>query len=96
MAGHGAQDSHGDLAAHRTTYEGFVKGAIVLCLVTAFVMVALVSFKFAGFLNVFIGFAGLILGILAVLVEARTGSTRWLFPLAVLVIFGLITAINIS
>ena len=96
MTGHGAQGSNGDLADHRATYESFVKGAIVLVLVTAFIMVALVSFRFAGFLNAFIGFAGLILGLLAVLAEARTGSTRWLFPLAVLVIFGLITAINVS
>jgi hypothetical protein len=96
MAGHGAQESNGDLAGHRTTYEGFIKGAIVLVLVTAFVMVSLVSFRFAHFLNVFIGFAGLILGLLAVLAEARTGSGRWFFSLAVLVVFALITAINIS
>jgi hypothetical protein len=96
MAEHSSQGGHQDLGDHRATYEGFIKGAIVLCLVTAFIMVALVSFRFASFLNVFLGFAGLIIGILAVLIEARTMATRWIMPIVVLVIFGLITAINIG
>jgi uncharacterized metal-binding protein len=96
MAEHSSQAPYGGFADHRATYEGFVKGAIVIVLLVAFTMVALVSFRFAHFLNVFIGFAGLIVGIVAVLAEARAGSKRWLFSLAVLVIFGLITAINIS
>jgi hypothetical protein len=96
MAEHGSHNAHGDLASHRETYEGFIRGSIVLVLITAFVMVALVSFRFASFLNVFIGFAGLILGIIAVLAETRAGSKRWFVSLAILVAFGLITAINIS
>jgi Bacterial aa3 type cytochrome c oxidase subunit IV len=96
MAEHSSQGAGSDLGAHRETYQGFVKGAIVLVLVTAFVMVSLVSFRFAHVLSVFTGFAGLIVGILTVVAEARTGATRWLLPLAALLIFGLITAINVS
>lgn len=96
MAEHGSQGGHSDLSDHRATYEGFIKGALVLVLITAFIMVALVSFRFASFLNVFIGFAGLIVGILAVVIEARTAATRWIMPTVILVLFGLLTAINIG
>jgi len=86
--------THG-MEEHRSTYEGFVKGAIVLSLVSALVLVALVSFRFAHTLNVFTGFAGLILGFIAVAIDARSGS-RWFLSLGVLVLFGLITAVNVS
>ena len=86
--------AHG-MEGHRGTYQGFVKGAIVLSLICAFVLVALVAFRFAHTLNVFTGFAGLILGFIAVAIDARTGS-RWFLSLGLLVLFGLITAVNVS
>ena len=96
MAEHPSSDTHAHgMEEHRSTYQGFVKGAIVLSLVSALVLVALVSFRFAHTLNVFTGFAGLILGCIAVAIDARTGS-RWFLSLGVLVVFGLITAINVS
>ena len=96
MAEHPSSDTHAHgMEEHRSTYQGFVKGAIVLSLVSAFVLVALVCFRFANTLNVFTGFAGLILGCIAVAVDARIGS-RWFLSLGVLVVFGLITAINVS
>jgi len=54
-----------------------------------------VDFRFAHTLNVFSGFAGLILGIMAVLIDVRTGG-RWFLSLGVLVVFGLISAVNVS
>ncbi len=81
--------------AHRSTYEGFVKGSIALSLVSAFILVALVSFRFAHTLNVFTGFAGLIIGLIAVAIDVRAGG-RWLLSGGLLVLFGLITAINVS
>jgi Bacterial aa3 type cytochrome c oxidase subunit IV len=86
---------HGDMAEHRNTYEGFVKGSIALSLICFFVLVALVSFRFAHTLSVFTGAVGLILGIIAVIIDSRVGG-RWLLSLGLLVIFGLITAINVS
>ena len=63
MAEHPSSDTHAHgMQEHRSTYQGFVKGAIVLSLVSALVLVALVCFRFAHTLNVFTGFAGLILG----------------------------------
>ncbi len=81
--------------AHRSTYEGFIKGSVALSIICGFVLVALVSFRFAHTLNVFTGFAGLIVGIVAVLIGARTGG-KWLLSVGLLVLFGLITAINVS
>ena len=96
MADHSPADNHDHhLSDHRETYEGFVKGAIVLSLVSFLILVALVSFRFAETFNVFIGFAGLIIGFIAVAIDARMGS-RWFLSLGVLVVFGLITAINVS
>ena len=43
----------------------------------------------------FTGFAGLIIGVIAVLIDARSGSQRWLLSVGVLVLFGLITAMNV-
>jgi hypothetical protein len=42
-----------------------------------------------------LGFGGLILGILAVLIDARAGG-RWLLSGGLLVIFGLVTAVAVS
>lgn len=96
MAEQTSPGTHGNgMEEHRSTYGGFVKGAIVLTLVSFYVLVALVSFRFAHTLNVFTGFAGLILGFTAVAIDARTGS-RWFLSLGVLVLFGLITAVNVS
>jgi hypothetical protein len=89
-------DHHLDIGAHRSTYSAFVRGAIVLSFVCALVLVALCSFAFGKSLNVFIGFAGLIIGIAALLVDARSGSQRWFLSLGVLVLFGLITAVNVG
>ena len=61
-----------------------------------YVLVALVSFRFGHTLNVFVGFLGLVLGILAVLIEARMGTKRYFVSLAILVVFGLITAANVG
>jgi uncharacterized membrane protein len=96
MADQAVPDSHsGDMEEHRSTYEGFVKGSIVLSLICFFVLVALVSFRFAHTLNVFTGAVGLIAGIIAVAIDSRTGG-RFLLSIGLLVLFGLITAINVS
>lgn len=89
-------DHHLDVDAHRNTYGAFVRGSVALGIICALVLVALCSFAFGHTLNVFTGFAGLIIGIIAVLIDARSGSPRWLLSLGVLVLFGLITAVSVS
>jgi hypothetical protein len=95
MAEHSSGNHSQDMEEHRSTYSAFVTGSIALSLICAFVLVSLVSFRFAGTLNVFMGFAGLIVGIVAVLIDVRTGG-KWLLSIGALVLFGLITAINVS
>jgi type IV secretory pathway VirB2 component (pilin) len=96
MANHGAAGGHSaGMEEHVSTYEGFLKGAVALTLACLFILVALVSFGFGHSLNVFIGFAGLILGLLAIAIDARAGG-RWLLSIGLLVVFGLITAVNVA
>ena len=80
---------------HRSTYDAFIKGSLALSIICGFVLVALCSFAFAHTLNVFTGFAGLIAGVVAVLIDARRGD-KWLLSVGALVLFGLITAVNVS
>lgn len=96
MADHGSSGSHShDFEAHRSAYEGFLKGSIALTLICLFVLVALVAFRFIASGNVFIGFAGLIIGTIAVLIDARMGN-KWYLSGGLLVVFGLITAVAVS
>lgn len=97
MAGHGSSGGdHGNWAEdHKSTYEGFITGSVALTLLCFYVLVALVSFRFSPTLNVFIGFAGLITGTIAVAIDARTGG-RWFLSGGILVLFGLLVAFLIS
>ena len=96
MADHGSSASHSHgIEAHRATYEGFLKGAIVLTIMCLYVLVALVSFAFVAKGNVFLGFAGLIIGVIALLIDMRAGN-KWYLSVGWLVVFGLITAVLVS
>ena len=96
MAEHAPSNSHsGDANDHQATYANFLKGAAGLSLFCFFILVALVSFRYGQTFNVFMGFAGLIAGLIAISIDARSGG-RWLLSIGVLVVFGILTAINIS
>ncbi len=97
MAGHGSSggDHSNWMNEHRGAYEGFIKGSVGLALMCFYVLVALVCFRFAPTLNVFFGFAGLIIGAIAVAIDARTGG-RWFLSGGFLVLFGLLVAFLIS
>ena len=95
MAEHSSGNHPQGMDEHRSTYDAFIKGSIALSIICGFVLVSLVSFRFAHMFNVFTGFAGLIVGIVAVLIDARTGG-KWYLSAGLLVLFGLITAVNVS
>lgn len=97
MASHGSSGgNHGNWAdEHKSTYEGFLKGSVALTLLCFYVLVALVCFRFSPTLNVFLGFAGLIIGTIAVAIDARTGN-KWYLSGGFLVLFGLLVAFLIS
>jgi hypothetical protein len=92
---HTAQHSAMDTSSHAATYEFFLRVVIAGIIHIAFIMVALVSFAFGHNAAVFLGFAGLILGTLAVLIDFRSQS-RYFLSLGLLALFALITAINVS
>ena len=99
MADHSTHSSgghSGGIQDHNQTYEGFLTGSVALALICGFTLVALSSFAFGQTLNVFTGFFGLIVGVIAVLIDARAGGKKWYLSGALLVIFGLITAVNVS
>jgi Bacterial aa3 type cytochrome c oxidase subunit IV len=79
---------------HKATYEGFLAGSVALSMVCLYILVALVAFSFMSSLNVFTGFAGIILGIIAVIVDLKT-SGKWYVSSGLLVLFGLFVAANV-
>ena len=83
------------MEAHRSTYDAFIKGSIALSIHCGYVLVALVSFAFAHTFSVFTGFAGLIIGTIAIFIDVRTRG-NWYLSVGLLVLFGLITAVNVS
>lgn len=80
---------------HEKTYQGFIKGSIALTILCLYVVVALVAFAFIESGNVLIGFAGLIIGTLALLIDLRAGN-NWYISAGWLVIFGLFVAVMLS
>ena len=96
MADHGTPTSSAmDYEQAHSTYAGFLKGAVVLTLVCCYVLVALCAFAFIDRGNVLIGFAGLIIGFIAVILDLRA-SNNWYISVAWLFIFGLFTAFMVS
>jgi hypothetical protein len=96
MAEQASQQEAQEMSGHTVTYEGFLKGSIVVALCCIFILLALVNVGFGHSLPIFKAFAGLIAGFLAVLIDARAGSGRWILALGVLLIYALLTAMNIS
>lgn len=91
-----SSEHHHDMTDHNATWEGFVVGSIATCVMCAFILVALCSFAFGKTLAMLMGFGGIIVGALVILIDARSGSKTWLLSIGVLVIYGLITAVNVS
>ncbi|NMD08107.1 MAG: hypothetical protein GYA66_09030 [Phyllobacteriaceae bacterium] len=79
---------------HKETYDGFITGSVALGIICGFILVSLVAFRFMDYLNVLTGFGGLILGLLATLIDVRSGG-KWYLSGGLLVLFGLFVAINV-
>ncbi len=93
---HAAPIATGAGAEHTATYAGFLKGAVALVIYCGYIVVALACFGFVSHpLNTVMGFIGLIVGAIAVLIDARAGN-RWYLAGGLLVVFGLLTAISAS
>lgn len=94
MAGHGPSYESRGFEDHKDTFSGFLKGSVALSMICFYVLVALVAFRFMDNWNVLVGFAGLIAGIIATLIDLRAGG-KWFLSGGLLVLFGLFVAINL-
>ena len=92
MAEHGSTGTHSHgFEEHAKTYDGFIKASIAGTIFCLYVLVALVAFAFvASATNLLVGFGGLIIGTLALIIDLRLGS-GWKLSLGWLVLFGLLT-----
>ena len=94
MADHSPSHTPRGFQDHKETYEGFLTGSVALTMVCLFILVALCAFRFMDNWNVFTGFAGIILGIVATLIDVRSGG-KWYVSGALLALFGLFVAANV-
>jgi uncharacterized membrane protein len=96
MAEHGSSGTHShNFEEHAKTYEGFIKGSVALTILALDVLVALAAFAFISSGNVLIGFGGIIIGLLTLLIDLRAGN-NWYLSVGWLILFGLFTAIMIG
>lgn len=96
MADHGTSNSHSHgFEEHKATYQAFLKASIALTILCLYVLVALVAFAFVSSGNVFLGFAGLIIGLIALVIDVRAGN-KWYLSVGWLAVFGLVTAVLVS
>ena len=67
MADHSAHggSSTSNFAAHKATYDAFIKGSVALTILCIYTLVALVAFRVAAGWGVILGFAGMIEGVIA-------------------------------
>lgn len=85
-----------DIEEHLQSYRGFLKGVIFLMLASAFTLVALCAFAFGETLSLLLGWAILVVGFVVLLIDLRSGTKTWRLSLITLLIFGVITAANVS
>jgi hypothetical protein len=94
MADHTPSHTPRGFQDHKETYQGFLTGSVALTMMCLFIVVALVAFRFMDNWNVFTGFAGIILGLIATLIDVRSGG-KWLISGGLLVLFGIFVAANV-
>jgi len=83
---------------HAATYAGFIKFSVALGIACFVILTALCIFAFApsGAMSLVLGFGGLIAGLLAVIVDIRLGSGKWLLSGAVAAVFALLAAMMMA
>lgn len=94
MADHSPSHTPRGFQDHKETYQGFLTGSVALTMVCLFVLVALCAFRFMDSWNVFVGFAGIIIGVLATLIDVRSNG-EWYVSGALLVLYGIFVAANV-
>lgn len=95
MADHAPSPEPRGFEDHKATYEGFLQFSVAGGIHCLFIVVALVVFRFVeNPLNIFLGFGGIIVGLVASFIALRMGG-KWMIPLVLLVVFILLAAANV-
>jgi len=89
VAAHGIEE-------HQAAWEGFVKGCVAVSLMSAFVVVALCDFAFGTSLTFLVGFGGMTVGLIAIIIDARADPSKWYLSTALLIAYGLLVAVRIT
>ncbi|VAV88976.1 hypothetical protein MNBD_ALPHA08-1982 [hydrothermal vent metagenome] len=87
--------SHG-MEEHNATWEGFVKGSVALSLMSAYIVVALCLFGFGTSYTFLVGFGGMIVGLIAIIIDARANPSKWYLSTGLLIAYGLLVAAMIT
>lgn len=83
------------MAAHRATYEAFLKFSMAGTIICLYILLALVAFRFMNNPgNVMLGFGALFLGVITSMVAMRLGG-KWMIAVVPLVLLGLYVAGNV-
>ena len=89
VASHGMED-------HEATWRGFVKGAVGLSLMCAYILVALCLFGFGESYTFLVGFGGMAIGLIAIIIDARANPSKWYLSIGLLIAYGLLVAAMIT
>ena len=95
MAEHAPSPEPRGFDDHRQTYEGFLRFSVAGTIHVLFTVISLVVFRFMDSpMNVVVGFAGILLGTITVIIGLATGG-KWTVPVVALVLFGIYAAANV-
>ena len=81
---------------HAATYKGFVKYSVVLSIACFIILTSLCLFAFGPVGSLYYGFAGLIIGAIALIIDVRVGSGNWILSGTVAALFALFAAMLVS
>ncbi len=81
---------------HNATWEGFVKGCVAVSLMCAYIVVALCMFGFGTSYTFLVGFGGMTVGLIAIIIDARANPSKWYLSTGLLIAYGLLVAAMIT
>ena len=95
MADHAPSPTPRGFEDHKATYEGFLRFFVAGGFICLYIVVALVVFRFVDNpLNIFVGFGGILAGLLSSLIALRMGG-KWIIPGVLFVLYMLFVAANV-
>jgi hypothetical protein len=85
-----------DMTEHYRTYSAFLAGVVAHIFGAVFVLVALITFAFGNTFSTILGWATIVVGGAAILIDLRSANRNWRYSLTALAVLGVLTAINLS